>query len=147
VAIKPDTGRVIIEHLTLVDDAGTVVNPMLLEGQLPGGVVKGLGEAVMERIVYDNSGQLLTASLMDCALPRAGDIPPIILASLPTVSPVNPVGARGVGEAGCFGVPVAIVNAVLDALAPLGIEGVDMPPTSETVWRAVQGLPPRRIEG
>ena len=147
VAIERDTGRVTVDHLTLVDDAGTVVNPMLLEGQLLGGIAQGLGEALMERIVYNSSGQLLTGSLMDYALPRAGDVPPISLASLPTVSAVNPVGARGVGEAGCIGVPAAIVNAVLDALSPLGIEDIDMPMTSEAVWRALHGLPPRRIEG
>ncbi len=143
IAIDGETGCIAIEQLTLVDDAGIVVNPMLLEGQLHGGIAQGIGEALMERIVYDRDGQLLTGSLMDYALPRATDIPPVALRSCPTATPVNPLGARGVGEAGCIGVPAAIVNAALDALAPFGVTDLDMPLTGETIWRALHGLPQR----
>jgi carbon-monoxide dehydrogenase large subunit len=94
----------------------------------------------MERIVYDRAGQLLTGSLMDYAMPRASDMPPVVLASLHTPSPVNPMGAKGVGEAGCIGVPAAIVNAVVDALAPYGVTHLDMPLTSERIWRALTDL-------
>jgi len=138
VSIEADTGIPTIERLLWVDDAGRVVNPLLAEGQLVGGAVQGLGEALMERIVYDESGQLSTGSLMDYALPRAADVPPITLVSRDTPSPSNPLGAKGVGEAGCVAVPPAIVNAVVDALAPFGVDHLDMPLTSEKIWRALR---------
>lgn len=137
-AIDRDTGTAGLERLIWIDDAGTVVNPMLVEGQLRGGLAQGLGEALLERIVYDADGQLLTGSLMDYAIPRARDIPPVELGSIATPSPVNALGAKGVGEAGCIGVPAAIVNAALDALAPYGVETLDMPLTSEKLWRAMR---------
>ena len=102
-----------------------------------GGVAQGLGEALMERIVYDDDGQLLTGSLTDYALPRAADIPPIEMATLSTPSPFNLLGAKGIGEAGTIGTPAAILNAALDALHPLGVRHLDMPLTSESVWRAI----------
>ncbi|MBL8671072.1 MAG: xanthine dehydrogenase family protein [Alphaproteobacteria bacterium] len=141
VAIDRETGVPVVERLAWADDAGTVVNPMLVEGQLLGGAAQGLGEALLERIVYDRDGQLLTGSLMDYALPRAGDMPPVALASLATPSPANALGAKGVGEAGTIGVPAAIANAVLDALAPFGVAHLDMPLTSERIWRALEGKP------
>ena len=115
-----------------------MVNPMLVEGQLMGGVAQGFGEAMMERIVYDADGQLLTGSLMDYALPRAADMPALRLASAPTRTMLNLLGAKGVGEAGCIGVSAAIVNAAVDALSGFGVEHLDMPLTGERIWRAVQ---------
>jgi carbon-monoxide dehydrogenase large subunit len=111
---------------------------MLVEGQLLGGMAQGFGESMMERIVYDEDGQLVTGSLMDYALPRANDVPAVELTSLATPSPTNPLGAKGVGEAGCIGIPAAIVNAVVDALSPFGVRHLDMPLTPEKIWRAMR---------
>ena len=141
IAIDPETFTPQVEHITLVDDAGTVINPMLVHGQLIGGIAQGVGEAMLERIVYDADGQLLTGSLMDYALPRASDIPPVHLASQPSPTPLNPLGAKGVGEAGCIGVPAAIVNAAIDALAPYGVQDLTMPLTAESIWRALRDQP------
>lgn len=138
VAIDRATGVLTVGRLAWVDDAGTVVNPMLVEGQLIGGMAQGFGEAVMERLVLDGEGQLLTGSLMDYAVPRARDVPPLALASAPTPTPMNPLGAKGVGEAGCIGVPAAIANAVHDALRPFGARDIDMPFTAQTLWRALR---------
>jgi carbon-monoxide dehydrogenase large subunit len=137
-SIDKETGVPRVDKLVFVDDAGRVVNPMLVEGQLIGGMAQGFGEALMERIVYDEQGQLLTGSLMDYAVPRASDVPTVELASLATPSPTNPLGAKGVGEAGCIGIPAAIVNAIVDALAPFGVRHLDMPLTSEKIWRAMR---------
>lgn len=140
VSIDADTGVLSIDRLTWVDDAGVVVNPLLVEGQLHGGMAQGLGEALMEEIVYDETGQLITGSLMDYALPRASDVPPVSIHKRVTPSPANPLGAKGVGEAGCIGVPAAIVNAVHDALAPFGEQiSLDMPLTAPKIWRAMRG--------
>jgi hypothetical protein len=111
------------------------------------GMAQGLGEALLERLVYDANGQMLTASFMDYALPRASDIPEVELAHIETPSPFNLLGAKGVGEAGCIGVPVAIVNATLDALAPYGVASLDMPLTSEKIWRALNGMDTSNREG
>jgi len=138
VSICDETGEVSVEKLDWVDDAGTIINPMLVKGQILGGIAQGLGEALMEKIVFDDEGQLLTGSLMDYALPRASDIPRITINQLCTPSPVNLLGAKGVGEAGTIGAPAAIMNAILDALAAQGVEHVDMPATSETVWQAIK---------
>lgn len=135
IAIDRETGVPTVENIVWIDDAGTVVNPMLVEGQLRGGLAQGLGEALMERIVYDERRQLLTGSLMDYAVPRADDIPPVKLAGRATPSPANLLGAKGVGEAGCIGIPAAIVNAAVDALAPFGVRHLDMPLTPEKLWR------------
>jgi len=141
VAIDPDTGDIGFERLVWIDDAGVVVNPMLARGQLLGGLAQGLGEALLERLVYDEDGQLITGSLMDYALPRADDMPPVEIETVSTRSPSNALGAKGVGEAGCIGVPAAIFNAVCDAVAPFGPNDLQMPLTSEKVWRAIAGLP------
>jgi aerobic carbon-monoxide dehydrogenase large subunit len=137
VAIERQTGRLLVESLVWVDDAGTIVNPLLAEGQLHGGLAQGLGQAVMEQIVYDERGQLLTGTLMDYAVPRAGDVPAVAIEKMHTPSPRNPLGAKGLGEAGCIAIPPALVNAVVDALAPFGVTHLDMPLTAEKLWRAI----------
>ena len=132
------TGTIALERLHYVDDAGTVVNPLLVDGQIVGGIAQGIGEALLERVVYDPDGQVLTGSFMDYALPRADDMPALRLDRMCTPSPFNALGAKGAGEAGAIGAPPAIVNAVLDALAPLGVRAVGMPLTPERVWRAIR---------
>ncbi len=138
VVVDRDTGLTQVEQAVWADDAGRVINPLLAVGQLMGGFAQGLGQALMERIHYDEDGQLLTGSLMDYALPRATDIPPLALHSLPSATDANALGAKGVGESGCIAAPAAILNAAIDALAPLGVRHLDMPLTSENVWRAMQ---------
>jgi carbon-monoxide dehydrogenase large subunit len=137
-SIDRDTGELAIERFVNVDDVGNVVNPMLADGQRFGGIVQGLGQALCEEIRYDESGQLLTASLMDYAMPRAAMFPRIELDSTCTPSPLNPLGAKGVGELGTIGAAPCLVGAVLDALAPLGIDHVDMPLHPEKLWRLVR---------
>jgi aerobic carbon-monoxide dehydrogenase large subunit len=136
-AIARDTGQATIEQIVWVDDAGTVIHPELLKGQLLGGLAQGLGQAMLEQLMYDPSGQLLTGTLMDYAVPRASDIPPIAIESFSTPSPNNLLGAKGVGEAGCIGVPAALMNAARDALSPLGECSLQFPLSSEQLWRAM----------
>jgi carbon-monoxide dehydrogenase large subunit len=138
VEIDPETGELTVLSYVVVDDVGTVVNPIGLKGQIHGGVMQGLGQAVMEQIVYDrDSGQMLTGSFMDYAMPRADDLPKITVESNPCPTKRNPLGAKGAGEAGTVGALPAITNAVMDALAPLGIRNIDMPATSARVWEAI----------
>src|SRR5690606_9449929 len=118
--------------------AGIIVNPLLAQGQMIGGLAQGLGEAMLERIVYDEDGQLVTASFMDYAIPRAVHIPELVLDKIETPSPFNMLGAKGIGEAGCVGVPAAIVNAAVDALKPFGVTHLDMPLTGEKLWLAMR---------
>src|SRR5256885_4409349 len=122
VEVDPDTGRVTLENYAVTHDCGTVVNPMLVEGQIMGGAVQGLGGILSEAIAYDSNGQLLSGSLMDYALPIATDVPPMTLVHQHSPSPLNPLGVKGVGEGGAVAPPAAIANAVCDALAPFGIE-------------------------
>ncbi len=138
ISIDAPTGKLTVEKLSCVDDAGTLINPMMVEGQIVGGMAQGIGEALMEQIRYDESGQLLTGSLMDYALPRASDMPDLHIEKMTTPSPKNLLGAKGVGEAGTIGAPAAILNAALDALSPYAIDTLQMPLTSETIWRALQ---------
>jgi carbon-monoxide dehydrogenase large subunit len=138
VAIDRDTGVPAVERLWWVEDSGTIVSPALADGQLTGGIAQGIGEALMERLVFDAGGQLLSGSLMDYALPRARDIPPVDVVHAPTASPTNPLGAKGVGETGTIGAPAAIANAVMDALRPFGISHLDPPYASEKLWRAIK---------
>ncbi|HYM73611.1 MAG TPA: molybdopterin cofactor-binding domain-containing protein [Stellaceae bacterium] len=143
VEIDPETGAVTLERYLAVDDYGRVINPLLTAGQVQGGVTQGIGQAMLEHTVYDpRSGQLLSGSLLDYALPRADDLPAyeITLAGLPTAA--NPLGVKGSGQAGCIAAPQTIVAAVLDALAPLGIDHIDMPATPERVWRAIRAARP-----
>src|ERR1700730_69711 len=136
--VDRDTGQVTIRKYIAVDDCGNQVNPLLIEGQVQGGITQSIGAALMEKTVYDENGQLLTGELMDYAIPRAHDVPEYILGSTVTPSPSNPLGVKGVGEAGTIGATPAIANAVIDALSPLGIRHLDIPFTPERVWRAIQ---------
>ena len=139
VAVDPDTGVVKVLSYVVVDDVGTVINPLLLKGQIHGGVAQGLGQVLGEAIVYDpHSGQLLSGSFMDYMMPRADDLPFMQVESKPVPTLNNPLGAKGAGEAGTVGALPAIVNAVIDALQPLGITHLDMPLTPQIVWRAIQ---------
>jgi aerobic carbon-monoxide dehydrogenase large subunit len=138
VEIDPDTGIVQIVRYTGVNDFGTIVNPMLVAGQLHGGVAQGIGQALMECISYDESGQPITGSFMDYAVPRAEDVPQMAVGDHPVPAKSNPLGTKGCGEAGCAGSLSTIVNAVVDALAEYGIAHIDMPLTPERVWRAIE---------
>ena len=138
VEIEPDTGHVDIVRYRVVDDFGTVVNPLLLRGQVHGGVAQGVGQALLERTVYDpETGQLMTGSLTDYCLPRAEDLPAIEFAYNVVPCRTNPLGLKGAGEAGAIGAPPALVNAIVDALGPLGIDHIDMPVTPERLWQAI----------
>jgi len=136
-AIDAETGQPTLERMVWIDDAGHVLQPALVHGQLIGGAAQGIGQALLEQLVYDDQGQLLTGSLMDYAAPRADHMPEIDIASMHTPSPLNPLGVKGVGEAGCIGVPAAILNAAADALSPLGDIDLQFPLTSEQLWRAL----------
>ena len=138
VEIDPGTGAVRIDRFTTVADCGPVVNRRLLDGQIHGGIVHGLGNALMEEAVYDEeSGQLLSGTLMDYALPRADDVPPLPIETIVTPSPNNFLGLKGVGELPTNGAPAAVGNAVVDALRPLGVDHVDMPITAQKIWKAI----------
>jgi aerobic carbon-monoxide dehydrogenase large subunit len=139
VEIDPETGAVTLERYTAIDDYGRLINPMLAVGQVQGGLAQGIGQALIECTVYDaETGQLISGSFMDYALPRADDLPmfDLTLTELPTA--VNPLGVKGAGQAGCIAAPQTIINAILDALSPLGIDAIDMPATPERLWRAVR---------
>ena len=138
VEIDPETGVVRIVRYTGVNDFGTIVNPMIVAGQLHGGVVQGIGQALMEKVSYDSNGQPITGSFMDYAMPRAHDAPPMEIGDHPSPAKSNPLGTKGCGEAGCAGSLATVVNAVIDALSDHGITQIDMPLTPERVWRAIQ---------
>ncbi|HVM83461.1 MAG TPA: molybdopterin cofactor-binding domain-containing protein, partial [Candidatus Binatia bacterium] len=139
VEIDPETGTVDVVNFTAVDDIGKVINPMIVEGQVHGGVVQGIGQALLEGCAYDNeSGQLLTGSYMDYTMPRADDVPNIKVGNHVTLCTHNPLGSKGVGEVGAIGSPPAVINAVLDALLPLGVKDITMPATPYKVWQAIQ---------
>ena len=137
VEVDPETGVVEVMKYSCVNDFGIVVNPMIVAGQLHGGVVQGIGQALMEMTVYDDEGQLLTGSFMDYAMPRATDAPPFALAEHPVPATTNPLGVKGCGEAGCAGSLTSIMNAVLHALADRGIRHIDMPLTPFRIWQAL----------
>ena len=139
VEVDPETGTTRIERYTVVEDIGTVLNPKLAHGQIQGGVAMGVGQALGEIIRYDaESGQLVTGSFMDYQMPRADEMPPVELTTRPVPTSVNPLGAKGVGEAGTVGSMVAVINAICDALAPLGIRHLEMPATPARVWAAIE---------
>jgi carbon-monoxide dehydrogenase large subunit len=135
VEVDRDTGQVTIERFTAVDDFGKVINPMIVEGQVHGGLAQGIGQALTEGCRYDAAGQLVTGSLMDYCLPRAGDVPPFKLDTRETPCTHNPLGVKGCGEAGAIGAPAAVMNAITDAL---GVKDLPMPATAQTVWRSLQ---------
>jgi carbon-monoxide dehydrogenase large subunit len=137
VEIDPDTGVVAVVSYVVADDVGTVINPKLLKGQIHGGIAQGFGQAVLEDMRFDAGGQLLTASFMDYAMPRAHDLPNFDVHSCPTPTTSNPLGVKGAGEAGTVGALPVVVNAVIDALRPLGVRHIDMPLTPQAVWRAI----------
>jgi carbon-monoxide dehydrogenase large subunit len=138
VEIDRETGSLIVRRLAAVDDAGTIINPLLAEGQVLGGAVQGLGAVLMEEAVYDADGQMRGASFAEYSLPGAVEVPPIATEFVQTPSPNNPLGAKGIGEGGAIGTPAAIANAVADALAGLGVQAPDPPFTSEKLWRALR---------
>ena len=139
VEIDPEIGAVEIVRYTAVDDVGLVLNHLLVEGQIHGGVAQGLGQALMETVQYDGSGQLVTGSFQDYAMPRALNMPDMVSQVVEVPATTNPLGIKGCGEAGATGAPPAIVNAILDALRPLGIDHIDMPATPQRVWQAIKG--------
>ncbi len=139
VEVDTQSGEIEIKKYVAVDDCGKVINPMIVDGQVQGGIAQGLGQALLEEVVYDEDGQLITGSLMDYAVARAEDMPRLEFARTETPSPVNPMGVKGVGEAGTIGSTPSIVNAVVDALAPFGVKHIDMPLKPEKIWRLCQG--------
>jgi carbon-monoxide dehydrogenase large subunit len=138
VEIDPETGAVTLDRYAAVDDVGKVMNRLLCEGQIHGGVAQGAGQALMEAIVFDSSGQLVTGSFQDYAMPRADDLPELVSELTEVPAKTNPLGVKGAGEAGATGAPPAIMSAILNALAPLGIEHIDMPATPSRVWAAMK---------
>jgi carbon-monoxide dehydrogenase large subunit len=138
VEIDPDTGVIDIANFTAVDDVGRVINPMIVEGQVHGGVAQGIGQALLEGCVYDDNGQLLTGSYMDYTMPRADDLPNFNVSTQSVMGASNPLEVKGVGEVGAIGSPPAVINAILNALAPLGVDDISMPATPSKVWQAIQ---------
>jgi carbon-monoxide dehydrogenase large subunit len=138
VEIDPETGVVQIVRYLTVDDCGRVINPLLVEGQVHGGLAQGIGQALFEAAVFDETGNLVSGSLMDYALPKADNFPFYETHRTETPSPLNPLGAKGIGEAATIGSTPTIVNAVVDALSHLGVRHLDMPLTAPKVWQAIQ---------
>ncbi len=138
VRVDKETGHVRLERLIAVDDCGNAINPLLVEGQIVGGLAQGIGQALLEHVVYGEDGQLLAGTFMEYVMPRADDMPELVLDRTVTPSPLNPLGVKGVGEGGACVAPPAIVNAVVDALSPFGVRHVDMPLTAGKIWRAIQ---------
>ena len=147
IEVDPETGAVAIVALSMVDDSGRSVNPMIVHGQQHGAVAQGIGQALMEACVYDGDGQLLSGSFMDYAIPRAADLPSIAVESHDVPSPTNALGVKGAGEGGTVGAPGAVIHAILDALAPLAVTHLDMPATPERVWQAIERARTRRSTG
>ena len=138
VEVDPETGQVRVDRFTAVDDFGNIVNPMIVEGQVHGGLAQGIGQALLEGCVYDESGQLVTGTYMDYTMPRADDLPSFQVGNHGTPCTHNPLGVKGCGEAGAIGSPPAVIDAILDALGPLGVKNIDMPATPHRVWEAIR---------
>jgi carbon-monoxide dehydrogenase large subunit len=138
VEVDPETGIIEVVKYASANDFGTVINPMLVEGQMHGGLVQGIGQALMENTVYDEDGQPITGSFMDYAMPRASDVPSFVTEHHPVPAKTNPLGIKGCGEAGCAGALVSVMNAIVDALSDCGIRHIDMPATPERVWQAIR---------
>jgi len=137
--IDRETGETTLLKFVAVDDAGNLINPLIVEGQLHGGLAQGIGQALIEEAVYNEAGQLVTGSFLDYALPRATDFPHFDLFNTVTPTPVNPLGAKGVGEAGTLGSTPSIVNAAVDALSEFGVKHIDMMLRPEKLWRIIHG--------
>lgn len=149
IEVDPETGATRVARYAAVDDVGRVINPLLVHGQAHGGIAQGIGQALMERVAYDaETGQLLSGSLMDYALPRAADMPMLTVETHEVLCRTNPIGVKGAGEGGATGAPPAVIDALLDALGEAGVAHIDMPATPETIWRALKAAdPPRRKRG
>ena len=132
------TGEVTLLRYIAVDDVGNVINPMIVDGMVHGGAAQGIGQALQEEAIYDDSGQLLTGSMLDYAVPRAWDMPMYELDRTVTPTPVNPMGVKGAGETATIAGSPAVINAVVDALSPYGVRHIDMPAKAEKVWRLIQ---------
>jgi aerobic carbon-monoxide dehydrogenase large subunit len=137
--IDQETGTIEIMRYSVVDDVGTVINPLLVHGQIVGGVAQGIGQILLEDIRFDSEGQPITGSFMDYAMPRADDLSPVAMQSNPVPTKTNPLGVKGCGEAGCVGALPAVANAIVDALSVYGVRHIEMPATPERVWRAING--------
>jgi carbon-monoxide dehydrogenase large subunit len=137
VEIDTETGAVALQRYVAVDDCGNQVNPLIVEGQVHGGVVQGVAQALFEEAVYDADGNLRTATLADYLVPSAADVPSIETAHTITPSPTNPLGVKGIGEAGTIGAAPAVINAIVDALSPFGVRDVPMPASPQRVWEAI----------
>jgi carbon-monoxide dehydrogenase large subunit len=138
VEVSPETGAIRLLRYVAVHDAGRMVNPLLAAGQVQGSIVQGLGQALLEGMVYRPEGQPLTGSLSDYAIPRATHVPVLTLDTLETLSPLTPLGVKGIGELPTLAAPAAVANAVMDALSPWGVRHIDTPLTPEKIWRALQ---------
>jgi carbon-monoxide dehydrogenase large subunit len=138
VEVDVETGAVRLVRYVAVDDCGTMINPMVVEGQVHGGIAHGIGNALLEEVAYDAAGQLLTGTLMDYALPRASDVPALDVHHVVTPSPLNPLGVKGAGEGGTLPAPAAIANAVVDAIDAPGLRVAEMPLTRERLWRLLR---------
>ncbi len=134
-----DTGHIDLQRYIAVDDCGNRINPMIIEGQIHGGITQGLAQALYEGAVYNEDGQLLSGTMMDYAVPTAAMVPHYEVDHTVTPSPVNPLGVKGAGEAGTIGSAQAVMNAIIDALSPLGVKHMQMPATPERVWQAING--------
>ena len=143
VEIDVDTGHTRVDRWTAVDDFGVLINPMIVEGQVHGGIAQGIGQALLEGTVYSENGQLLTASYMDYGMPRADDLPSFNVGMTTTPCPSNPLGVKGCGEAGAIAAPAALINAITNAL---GHEDIAMPATPQAMWRAIQKMPRKAAE-
>jgi carbon-monoxide dehydrogenase large subunit len=138
VEVDPETGATEVVKFTAVDDVGNIINPMIVDGQVHGGIGQGISQAMLENTVYDEAGQLVSGSLMDYTMARADDVPSIDTDTTVTPSPLNPLGVKGVGEIGAIGAPPAVINAIVNALGEYGVDHVDMPATPQNVWQAIQ---------
>jgi carbon-monoxide dehydrogenase large subunit len=139
VEVDTETGLVRLVRYVAVDDVGTVINPTIVDGQVAGGVVQGVAQALFEEAVYDEAGNLVTGSMLTYLVPSAAELPSLEIERTETASPTNPLGVKGVGETGAIASPAAVMNAVVDALQPFGIDDLDMPASPQRVWRALQG--------
>jgi carbon-monoxide dehydrogenase large subunit len=138
VEVDTETGSVDLRRYVAVDDVGTVINPMIVDGQIHGGIAQGVAQALFEEAVYDEDGNLVTGSMLNYMVPSAAELPNFELDRTESPSPTNPMGVKGVGETGTIASPAAVMNAVVDALSPFGITDIDMPATPERVWRAIE---------